>query len=441
MRPRPLIGPPASWSFPQPVVDRLDNGLTVWSYHLPGQYVVSTALVMDLPLSTEPVQSEGVATICLRGLDEGSLDHPGLDYAARLESLGAQFSGWASDSATVCLLDLPAQWFEAGLACFAEGVSRPALADSDVARLVANRLAELDQLSASGSRLASWELRASVLAPGQRRARLTGGSRQTVAGLTGATVRDFHRQRYAPGLATLIVAGDLGAGNVFSAVERAFAGWSASAQPAQHPEARPGPSRQRLIDRPDAVQADIRLGCFGVGRTDPLWPAFQVACTLMGGSFSSRLNRVLREAEGWTYDVSVSNRSFRQGGLVSLATSTRTEAVAPLLERTWAILDPSDQPFSQAEVDDAINYLVGLAPLSYATADAVVGQAAGLASLGLGPELADAALKAIARVKADQAEQAWRQVVERERLSLVVVGPADQLAQPLGLRPEPAPQL
>ncbi|MDR1214222.1 MAG: insulinase family protein [Propionibacteriaceae bacterium] len=441
MRPRPLVGAAAGWHFPQPVVDRLDNGLTVWFYHLPGQYVVSAALVVDLPLTEEPVELEGVATICLRGLDEGSLAHPGPSYSAQLEALGAQFSGWAGDSASVCQLDLPAQWFEAGLACFAEGVTSAALADPDVDRLVANRLAELDQLRASGSALARWELRASVLAGHQRSARLFGGSHQTVSRLTGQIVRDFHRQRYAPGLATLIVAGDLGAGNVFQAVERAFGGWSAAVTPVDHQAVRPGPSRQRLIDRPDAVQANIRLGCFGLDRTDPDWPAFQVACTLMGGSFLSRLNRVLREQEGWTYDASLANLSYRHGGLVSLSTSTRIETVPALLERARAILDPTDQPFEQTEVDDAINYLVGLAPLRHASASAVVDQAAALVELGLGHEAADAALGAIAQVTRAQAEQAWRQTVVPDQLSLVVVGPADRLAQPLGLTPEPLPAL
>jgi predicted Zn-dependent peptidase len=423
------------------VVDRLDNGLTVWFYHLPGQYVVSAALVVDLPLTLEPTEWEGVATLCLRGLDEGSLAHPGPAYSAQLEALGAQFSGWAGDSATVCQLDLPAQWFEAGLARFAEGVTSPALDDSDVARLAANRLAELDRLRASGSALARWELRASVLADQQRAARLTGGGRQTVSRLTGQIVRDFHRQRYAPGLSTLIVAGDIGAGNVFQAAEQAFGDWSGSAQPADHPAVRPGPSRQRLIDRPDAVQANIRLGCFGVDRSDPAWPAFQVACTLMGGSFLSRLNRVLREREGWTYDASLANLPYRRGGLVSLSTSTRIETVPALLERARAILDPTDQPFSQTEVDDAINYLVGLAPLSYATASAVVDKATDLAELGLSHELADDALGAIARGTREEAERAWRQIVVPDRLSLVVVGPADRLAGPLGLDPEPLPDL
>ncbi|MDR1450222.1 MAG: insulinase family protein, partial [Propionibacteriaceae bacterium] len=95
MKPRPDITLTSGWRFPAAAVSRLGNGLEVWAYHLPGQHVVSAALVVDLPLTAEPADREGVATICVRGLDEGSLAHPGPEFAARLEDLGAEYSGWA----------------------------------------------------------------------------------------------------------------------------------------------------------------------------------------------------------------------------------------------------------------------------------------------------------------------------------------------------------
>ena len=39
--PRPPVGAPPQWTFPQPPRGRLGNGLEVVSYDVPGQYVIS----------------------------------------------------------------------------------------------------------------------------------------------------------------------------------------------------------------------------------------------------------------------------------------------------------------------------------------------------------------------------------------------------------------
>jgi predicted Zn-dependent peptidase len=438
--PRPAAALVSGWHFPSPAVAHLPNGLTIWSYHLPGQYVVAADLLVDVPLTAEPAAAEGVATIAARGLDEGTPAHPGPAFAAALEAVGAQYSGWAMASATLASLEVPAQWFEPGLALFAEGVTAPEFADADVERLVANRLAEIDQTRAAARRLAAWLIRETILAPGQRSARPVGGSRATVAAVDAAAVRAFHAAHYGPAGATLVIAGDLSGVDVAAAVERAFGAW-APAGPAVADEAPVAAApRSRLVHRPGAVQADIRLGWFGLDRSDPRWAAFQVALTAMGGGFSSRLNQKLREEKGWTYDVSVGNRSFRHGGLTTLATATQTANAAAVIEEARAITSAST-PFTATEVSDAIGFLVGVAPLNFSTADAVAGHAGALAAHGLPHEAADQSLQALAAVTPDEATAAWAEVVATKTPNLVILGNADELSGPLALDPEPIPEL
>ena len=107
-QPRPEVDAPPEWHFPTPEIHTLANGLTVWVYHRPGQYVVSASLVLDVPLDIEESDLEGIATISLHTLDEGTLDHPGTSYAEVLESSGAVFGGSVSLSATTCSVEMPA---------------------------------------------------------------------------------------------------------------------------------------------------------------------------------------------------------------------------------------------------------------------------------------------------------------------------------------------
>ena len=84
--PQPPIEAPGQWHFPTPRQDRLSNGIEVLTYQLPGQYVISAQLVLDLPLTAEDRDTEGVATICARTLDEGTRTHGGEEFAELLET-------------------------------------------------------------------------------------------------------------------------------------------------------------------------------------------------------------------------------------------------------------------------------------------------------------------------------------------------------------------
>ena len=53
-----------------------------------------------------------------------------------------------------------------------------------------------------------------------------------------------------------------------------------------------------LVDKPGAAQSVIAIGQPGVERRSPDYFALQVMNTILGGSFSSRLNQNLRETKG-----------------------------------------------------------------------------------------------------------------------------------------------
>jgi zinc protease len=56
-----------------------------------------------------------------------------------------------------------------------------------------------------------------------------------------------------------------------------------------------------LIDKPGAAQSSFRIGSIGVPRSTKDYFALTVMNTILGGSFTSRLNQQLRETHGYTY--------------------------------------------------------------------------------------------------------------------------------------------
>ena len=430
--PRPAIAPPGPWSFPPVERARLSNGIELHSYHRPGQQIVAAHLVLEVPLSAEPLEREGVATITTRCLDEGTRRHAGEEFAELLETEGAGFGVEIGLSGLQAVLDVPVRRLDRAFELFAEAVMEPALASDDVTRHVQLRLAEIEQGRANSASRASTEFRRAVFAADSRAARMNGGEPETVGAVTAADVAAFHADRYGPDGTSLIIAGDLTGIDVIALAERTFGQWrNPSQRRAAHTPSGPGQRTALLIDRPGAVQADLRLGAYAVDRTDPRWADLTIAGYAMGGAFLSRLNKVLREERGYTYGVRLGFSPHRSGGTYAVQGSFRTEVLVDAVREARELLDVSDRPYTADEVTDAVAYYTGTSPLRFATADGVSDQAASQVLGGLPPDYLDTSLAALREVTPESATAAYTSVVDAGTASLVVVGAADQLAEPL----------
>lgn len=432
LQPRPPLGEPAPWTFPLAERLTLDTGLAVQLYELPGQHVVSVGLSLDLPLTAEPRESEGVAGLLAATLDQGTRGHPGSSFADAVERCGAVLDAATGYSATQLFLDVPAGHLAEALPLLTEVLTEPQLLDADVDRERDIRLAQLKQQRANGAARADIEARAALLAPDSRESRLKTGDAATLARVTADQVRAFHADQVGPAGATLVVAGQLPAG-VREAVADALGRWAGpSRTPSAHVRPAARPRGAYLVDRPGAVQADVRLGRFSIDRTDPDWPALTLGVYALGGAFLSRLNAVLREEKGYTYGVQAVNSPLRLGGTTTVQGSFRTEVVGDAVGLLGGLLDVSDRPFTEAEIDDARRYITGIQPLQYATASGVCNGVLTLAAAGLPPTFVDAVRSAYASVTPESATAAVARLLPPQDLTLVVVGDAEALAP--GLR-------
>lgn len=427
----PPVGAPADWNFPTPAVETLDNGLEVWSYDLPGQYIVSATLATRAPLSAEPREQEGVALLTSRTLDEGSHQHSGESFADLLESEGAAMGASISHAGTQVMLDVPVSHLPMTLPLLAEAVMTPELSQDNVERHRALRLGEIEQAAANSAHTATRTFAGLVFDAEHRASRMSGGQADTVAAVTQDDVLAFHLERFTPVDSTLILGGALN-GQGRALAEAAFGSWTVSAaEPVPAPSPEKQTPRAALVHRPGAVQADLRLGGLGIDRHDSRWAALSVAAYAMGGAFLSRLNKVLREEKGYTYGVGLQLSPHRRRGTFAVAGSFRTDVLAEAVVEARRLLDVSAAGFTDEEVNEAVNYITGVSPLRYATADAVVDQAALQVLTGLDPDYVDRHLNNISAVTPESATAAYAEVIDPNQLTMVVVGDAEKLAPAL----------
>ncbi len=437
--PRPEIGTPRGWFFPDAHEFPLDNGAHVWIHDLPGQHVVSVAVVLDLPASCEPSRMEGLGMIVARTSDEGTLQYPGHQLAEAVESLGAVYGASARMSSTIVQLEVPSAKLAPALDLLAEIIWNPAHEACDIERHLALRTAEIDQARIHPGSLVQLGLQRALLASATRIGRPLGGLPETVRAITREEVIRYHQRWWRPDGATIIVAGSLPP-NIDDLVAASFAGWEPGGRRALHQLTQPATPRPHaiVIDRPEAVQADIRIGAPGPDRHDPDWAALEVAACALGGSFSSRLNTVLREEKGYTYGAHASFHPYRNRGSFVIQTSCRTEVTADVVTEALRIADLTAAPLTSTEIIDARNYLLGIAPLHFATAGAIAGQSADMASAGLPTLWLNSHQQRVAAVDADAATESFTKVIDSGQLTTVICGDAEQLVPALtakGLAP------
>ncbi|MGY1682197.1 M16 family metallopeptidase [Geodermatophilus sp. SYSU D01176] len=256
---------------------------------------------------------------------------------------------------------------------------------------------------------------------------------ELVNAVRSQALRKLHRERVLPAGSTLVLVGDLDPGAAVDAVGTALAGWTgegtAVAAPPV-PQLPPGPLQ--VVDRPGAVQSNLRLGGPAPSRTDPDLPAVRLANMVYGGYFSSRLVENIRERRGYSYSPRSSVDHLAAASSFLVEADVATEVTGPAFLETWYELGRMAlAPVGEEELDAARRYVLGSMALSTATHAGLASTLSALAGSGLPPQWLAEHQQALARVTVEEVQEAARRVLRPAGLTAVVVGDAGQVADEL----------
>ncbi len=386
---RPAPGTPTAYAFPAVSSHRLANGLAIQIIDLPGRPLVSASLVVTGGAAEEPADQAGATVLAARALTEGTDRYDAVALVEAGERLGASLHADAGWDALSVGVDVPAERLGPALELLAEVLLRPTFPTSEVERLRDERMNDLLQARADPRRRAEEAFIGTIYAPGSPYHRPAGGTRETVEELTAENLRGVFEQLRRPDRASLVIGGDLGGLDAVALADDLFGAWSTEAADAQALGAvdDAGTSLGRLvrvIHRPGSVQTEIRIGHRGLPRSIGDFHAVSVMSAILGGLFNSRLNMKLREEKGYTYGAGAGFDFRRGAGPFAARAAVNTEVTVPAIIDTLAELQRMhDSPVDRSELVAARDFLVGVFPLRFETAGAVVGALGGLAVHGL----------------------------------------------------------
>jgi predicted Zn-dependent peptidase len=443
--PQPGPGQAKPWAFPVSERGGLGNGLAVLRCHRPGQQVVAVQICLEMPLDAEPDGLDGVAAIMMNALSEGTSEHTAEEFAAEMERCGATLDTSADYPGARVSLEVPVSRLAKALGLLAEALQAPAFPRSEIERLVRNRLDEILLEMASPGLRAAKQLALELFPASARLSRPRKGAGDTVAQIDEASVRAFYQAHVRPATATAVVVGDLTGVHLDTVLAGTLGGWTGdAAEPvAMPPVVADDTGRVVIVDRPGAVQTQLLIGRTGPDRHDRTWPALVLGTYCLGGTLTSRLDRVLREEKGYTYGIRAFQRVLRSPAppaseratgvsVLAISGSVDTASTGPALNDLWTVLRTlAAEGLTETERDTAVQNLVGVAPLQYERAASVARMLADQVEQHLPDDYQAHLYARLAETGTAEATAAVIAAFPENRLVTILVGDASQIKAPV----------
>lgn len=424
----PAIGAPTAIAFPKPTVTSLPNGLTVQAIAWPAVPVVAAALVLPAGAAADPLDRPGLTGLVADILDEGAGSRDAIVLADAFARLGARFDIEVGADATTAGVTSLARHTTASLALLADIVFRPHLDEAALDRVRDLRLSRLKQLSRTPAAPADRAFLKAVFGDGPYGHGVLGTTAALTA-VSGDEIRARWRSTWRPDRATLILAGDLdpaAAGDIAMA-----AGFGESVDAA----AAPAPAGNRvprsgagpvtwLVDRPDSPQTEVRVGHLGPPRHTPDYHALVTLNALLGGQFTSRINRNLRETRGITYGARSAFDFRLSAGTFECSASVQADATALAVSEIRRELAEvrEEGAITPAEIGWAKASLTRGYARGFETARQLVRAAATLVTFGLPAGTFDEFVPRIEQLTEHDLTAAARKYLQPESAAVVVVG-------------------
>ncbi|MSO83086.1 MAG: hypothetical protein EXQ53_07295 [Acidobacteria bacterium] len=421
--PRPLAA--REVTFPPYEMRTLPNGLQVIAVLHHEQPAVSMRMLVRAGSVQDLPGKAGVASLTASLLDQGTTTKSAEQIADQIDFIGGALgTGSGSDLSFVNVMVMKDS-FDVGMDLLADVVRNPAFAAGEIERQKQQAISAL-QVSREDPDYVGSVLFDRLVYGFHPYGVPDSGTPETLGAITRADLQAYHRRNFVPNNMILAMVGDVTGEEAFAAAQRVFGAWPrAELEPLKTVEPPPPTRRIIIVDKPDSVQTEIRVGQLAIPRKHQDYLAFDLAVKILGGEGANRLHRVLRSERGLTYGASADTEARKQAGDFVAETDTRTETTGEALR---LMVDEFSrllrERVAERELSDAQAYLAGSFPLTIETPNEIATQILNVVFYDLPIAEIGTFRERVQRITPDDIQRVARQYVRPDRLSIVLVGNA-----------------
>ena len=430
----PAPSAPRPYHFPNVTRKTLANGLRILIAENHAAPLVSMRALVRSGADHDTADLAGLAALATDLLDEGAGRRDTVRLAEDLGRIGASAGTGADWDASYVSIDVLSRNARPALEIFTDVVRRPMLPADGLERVRSERMMELLQQREEPAAIAAKRFSGLLYGTGAYGNSISGNT-ESVARITLDDVDHYYRPHFIPNNTAIVIAGDIDAAETVDAIERLFGDWPRAAE-TPRPSISPRSidmNRIYLIDRPTAVQSEIRIGHVGVPRQCDDYFPLSVMNALLGGVFNSRINLNLRERHGYTYGARSTFAFRRQAGPFVVSAPVRNEVTRESVEEVLAELRRIRiGEVEDGELDDVKNYLIGVFPATVQSSNDIAGRLLDMELYDLPHDYFDHYRDNIETVGKSAVQSVAQKYIDPDRAVIVIVGAASQIREPLG---------
>jgi len=432
--PLPKPGAPKPYQVPASETYTLPNGMQVTLIPF-GQVPKATVSLRVYAGGLNEGAQTGISALTVQMLREGAAGKKGSDLAEAAAAMGGSINLGNGLHQTTLGIAALAEHAPDAIRLLGDVALRPDFPASELERLRQNTLRNLAVARSQPQAAANVALANAYYGTDNPYGRVFPTDAQ-VKSYTLEDVKAFYRANFGAKRARIYVAGQFDPAAVKATIEQVFGGWAAGPERLRVPATpQPGP-RVILVDRPGSTQSTVRLAWPAPVAGSPDDIPFEVMDALLGGSFTSRITKNIREDKGYTYSPGSSVDFNPDEGSWTFSADVTTDVTGASLKEVFGeIRKLQTEAIPDAEGTGIRTWMSGTYILQNASQGGLIGSLAQLDLLGLPKDYITTYVPKVIAVTNPQMQQAARQL-PLDKLMLVVVGDLAKVEPQLKALPE-----
>ena len=411
----------------EPIRFEIENGLVAIVKETRKTPIVSINIAVRAGVICDPDDRPGTVHLLSRVIDRGTSTRSAAAIADEFEVRGVSLSVNVTRHLLSFVCTCLAEDFETILTLVADIIRQPSFPDQEIGTRKGEVVTAIRQDEDSPLVLAAEGLMAALYGPQHPYGRRVKGTIESVDRVTRDDLIRLHRERVAPGEATVVVVGDVQTAHVRDVVARAFDGWRVP-RPAPIAVSSPPPAtgrRRIVVPMKGKSQSDIAYGFVSIARSDPSYYAYWLMNHVLGQyAIGGRLGDSIRERQGMAYYVgSALEANVGKGPLFVRAGVNPANVDRAIKSIDEELARARSEGLSGKELDDSRRYLLGSMPRALETNNGIANFLQTNEFFGLGLDYDVRLPDLLGGVTLDQANAAAQFAVDPERATIVIAGP------------------
>ncbi len=357
MRNQPPVFPADNLVIPEAVTFNLKNGIPVYKIEAGTEDIIRLEFTFRAGQAKEtfPLQ----ATTANMMLSEGSSNYTSEELNRLIDYFGAFLNMTVDKDRAGIVLFLLNKHLGKILELCREMLFHPVFPETELNSLITKRRRWFLVNREKVQNLASEKFFESVFGKNHPYGRIV--TEQDFDSISKQMLTEFHGKYYTPDNMTIIMSGRF-LHNTYELLEHHLGDLvviNPSTQYDEYPIT--GEKRKKIhVDKPGSIQSAIRIGSSIINKCHPDYHGLKIVNSILGGYFSSRLMKNIREDKGYTYGISSSVSSLNMAGYLMIsceASNINRTKVIDEINREIRLLQ--DVPVEKEELSVVRNYMSG----------------------------------------------------------------------------------